>query len=334
MKNTHTLPITFSWRTDTGKVRENNEDSFLALRQAGKNPLNIRSVLIVADGMGGHVGGDRASSSVVRFVDEIFKPKSVSKLDKFIGKEDKAIVSIIKAADKRVRDLSGGDTHKAPGTTFTGAFIIDNKALIGHVGDSRAYHIRNDEIVQVTEDHSYVASLVRDGKLTPEEAKDFPHKNVILKSLGSGESLKVDPPRKINLLDGDILLLCSDGLWDLVSDTEILSIIHKSKSIKIASDRLIKLANHRGGHDNITVVMAEFGQLKRNPKLFSDLKELPRIQPLSNKNFRNLLKGILVLLSILLVFIIWQIVKDYRGIEKNVMPRAGQSTSKPLGDIP
>ncbi len=156
----------------------------------------------------------------------------------------------------------GGDS-KAPGTTFTGAFIVDDRAHIGHVGDSRAYQIRNDEIIALTDDHSYVAHLVRQGKLSPEEAHDFPQKNVLMRSLGTEGGVTVDEPVGAHLMDGDVLLLCTDGLWDLVSKKEIVWIVQGHRDLARACSRLIDLANARGGHDNITVVAARFGRFRK-----------------------------------------------------------------------
>jgi PPM family protein phosphatase len=258
------LAIAASGQSNVGSVREENEDSFFVriIKPRHRGPFAIRAVLTVADGVGGHVGGRQASAAVVSLLSDLFSPRHTDAQAHFGDDVDSFIEGVIREADGRVFELGGGDS-KAPGTTFTGAFIVEDRAHIGHVGDSRAYQIRNDEIIALTEDHSYVAHLVRQGKLSPEEAQDFPQKNVLMRSLGTEGGVTVDEPKRAHLMDGDVLLLCTDGLWDLVSKKEIVWIVQGHRDLARACSRLIDLANARGGHDNITVVAARFGRFRK-----------------------------------------------------------------------
>ena len=324
------MKITLGGKTDVGRVREKNEDSFVAMtiNEEDRGSLGVRAVLVVADGMGGHVGGDVASRTAVRTVMDAIRPSGYSRLETLGTTVREAVAGVVRAADERVREAGGGG-DKPPGTTFTGVFVAGNRAYIGHVGDSRAYHLRNDEIVPVTEDHSFVGKLVREGKLTPEEAKDFPQKNIILRSLGAGEPVTVDEPVELFLQDGDVLFLCSDGLWDLVGEEEILGAFHGERSIQKACERLVDLANFREGHDNITAVAAQFGRFKRNRTL---ALALPRSGPITEKiittdesdgervrrgpesiNVRTVLMTAVGVLSLLFIFLVSYVVANLAG---------------------
>jgi len=264
MPTTRELPIAAAGQSDVGRVREANEDSFF-VRLIGprhRGPFSIRAVLAVADGVGGHVGGRQASGAAVSLLSDLFSPRHIAAQARFGDDIDSFIEGVIREADSRVSALDTGDS-KAPGTTFTGAFIVDDRAHIGHIGDSRAYQIRNDEILALTDDHSYAAHLVREGKLSPEEAEDFPQKNVLMRSLGTEGGVTVDEPGHARFMDGDVLVLCTDGLWDLVGKKEIVWIVQEHKDLARACSRLVDLANARGGHDNITVVAARFGRFRK-----------------------------------------------------------------------
>lgn len=324
------MKITLGGKTDVGRVREKNEDSFVAMtiNEEDRGSLGVRAVLVVADGMGGHVGGDVASRTAVRTVMDAMRPSGYSRLETLGETVPEAVAGVVRAADERVREAGGGG-DKPPGTTFTGVFVVGNRAYIGHVGDSRAYHLRNDEIVPVTEDHSFVGKLVREGKLTPEEAKDFPQKNIILRSLGAGEPVTVDEPVELFLQDGDVLFLCSDGLWDLVGEEEILGAFHGERSVQKACERLVDLANFREGHDNITAVAVQFGRFKRNRTL---ALALPRTGPITEKiitteekdgehvrrgpeniNIRTILMTAVGVLSLVFIFLVSYVVAHLAG---------------------
>lgn len=300
-------PVTLYAATDRGLVREKNEDAYIAMtiEHPGQNPFAIRTLVAVADGMGGHVGGDLASRAAIRLLDDILRKNGGGGLADFPDIES-AIMATIFEADRRVREVGGGGP-KPPGTTLTAAFIVGDDAYIGHVGDSRAYQIRKDEIVAVTEDHSYVGQLVREGKMSPDEARRSPQKNILIRSLGAGDAPEVDRPRRVRLLDGDVLMLCTDGLWDLVTEEEIVGIIHAEKTLRRAIERMIELAKARGGHDNITVVAAEIGRFERDAALAAkstgqDTASIPRRRGI--RVMRAAIVGIVILLAIVFAVLV------------------------------
>ena len=234
--------------TNKGLMRENNEDSFIVEESERYN------LYAVADGMGGHKAGEVASSIAIEVIRDCFKIN--------ILKEDfKAptfIIESIDAANDRIRkEALNKDEYSGMGTTITMAVIdLDvNIIYIANVGDSRAYIIRNDEIIQITEDHTYVNELIKDGEITREEAKHHPKRNVITRAVGSEEYVHADI-FEIELIDNDVILLCTDGLTTHLSDEKILSTI-KEFGCEEGVQRLIKLANDSGGTDNITVIIVD-----------------------------------------------------------------------------
>lgn len=296
-------PIELFAASDRGLVREKNEDAYIAMTVGSpdQNPFAVRALLAVADGMGGHAGGELASRAAVRLLDDIFSKHGGGGLADFPDIQS-AVVAIFLEGDRRVREV-GGDQAKPPGTTLTAAFIVGDDAYIGHIGDSRAYQIRHDEIVAVTEDHSYVGRLVKEGKLTPDEARRSPQKNILTRSLGGGEVPEVDAPVRVRLAEGDILMLCTDGLWGLVTEHEIVGIIHAEKTLRAAGERMIELAKARGGHDNITVALAEIGRFERDAALAAK-DSIPARSSARGRRavgpMRAVLLGALVVLAVIL----------------------------------
>jgi PPM family protein phosphatase len=303
--------ITLFAASDRGLVREKNEDAYIAMTvsEPDENPFAIRALLAVADGMGGHAGGELASRAAVGLLDDIFSKQAGKGLSDFSDIQS-AVTGIISEADRRVRKVGSGEA-KPPGTTLTAAFIVGNDAYIGHIGDSRAYQVRHDEIVAVTEDDSYVGRLVREGKLTPDEARRSSQKNILTKSLGGGEAPEFDPPVRVSLSEGDILMLCTDGLWALVTEEDIVGIIHAEKTLRQAAGRMIALAKARGGHDNITVAAAEIGRFERDPALAAKGFE-KNADPVPRRRGTGLMRialmGMIVLLSIILAGLVAVIV--------------------------
>lgn len=234
--------------SDLGKVRETNEDNLYVDKEVG--------LFIVADGMGGHRAGEVASEMAVRVISSVIKEK-VSEADK------KNIFSVIKksisiANDEIYRKSRENPNLNGMGTTTVLALLNKNKFYIGNIGDSRAYLIRNSKITQLTEDHSLVADLVKTGQITKEEARVHPRRNVITRALGTREDIKADI-KSINIKEGDYILLCTDGLTDMLRDEEIRDIILSPKnSIQGKCRELINKANEKGGRDNITVVLILF----------------------------------------------------------------------------
>ncbi|MBR5265872.1 MAG: Stp1/IreP family PP2C-type Ser/Thr phosphatase [Clostridia bacterium] len=238
--------------TDIGKARAVNQDSFaievLEDAEAG--------VLLVCDGMGGAKGGEIASSIAVKTIMDSLKLKLKPKMNKQNIRS--AIDDAIKLANKNIishaleeRNLLG------MGTTCVCAVVCDNHITVANVGDSRAYVVENEKLRQVSDDHSLVNNLVKAGEITPEEALMHPKKNIITRALGVDEDVAVDY-FNVEIDENMYLVLCSDGLTNEVSDIEICYEVVNSITEKGACEALRDIANKRGGHDNITVVVAAF----------------------------------------------------------------------------
>jgi len=223
--------------TDPGRKRRRNEDSYVL-----DPPL-----FAVADGMGGAQAGEIAAKIAASVLRE--------------SSGEQAVVELIKEANRRVYEAAAGDdTRSGMGTTITAAIVEDDSVQIGHVGDSRAYRIRDGELEQVTEDHSLVAELVRSGKLSPEEAEVHPQRSVITRTVGTDPDVDVDT-FSVDTRPGDVFLLCSDGLTTMVDDSSILAIVQKNRtSLDKAARALVDAANKGGGEDNITIVLFEIGE--------------------------------------------------------------------------
>ncbi len=223
--------------TDPGKRRRRNEDAYVV-----EPPL-----FAVADGMGGAQAGEiaaRIAASVLR---------------ESPGEE--AVVELIKEANRRVYEAATDDEARSGmGTTITAALVEDGTVQIGHVGDSRAYRIRDGQLEQLTEDHSLVAELVRSGKLTPEEADVHPQRSVITRTVGTDPDVDVDT-FSVDARPGDVFMLCSDGLTTMVADESIREIVQRHRAnLDKAVRALVDAANEGGGEDNITIVLFEIGE--------------------------------------------------------------------------
>ena len=221
--------------SDVGRARQSNEDSYLE-----RSPL-----FVVADGMGGARAGEVASAIAVETAGSTEVGNS----------PEQDLAEVAKSANREIyRKAQEDSEHAGMGTTFTGALVTGGEIAIGHVGDSRMYRLRDGELERLTQDHSLVEEFVRQGKLTPEEAEVHPQRSIITRALGPEAEVQVDtftyPGR-----DGDVYLLCSDGLTGMVSEPEVSEILTSSSSLADAADRLIAAANENGGRDNITVVL-------------------------------------------------------------------------------
>lgn len=232
-------------KTDRGRVRTDNQDAYFA----GK--ITDDSVFaVVCDGMGGANAGNVASELAVRHISEYVIRSYRDGMD--MTDTEKTLKNAIVSANISLYDKAVNNTELAGmGTTAVAAFVKDGTAVIAHVGDSRIYLV-NGEIKQLTRDHSVVQSLIESGKITPEDAKVHPRKNVITRALGAEEDVAVDSDC-INLSDGDTLLLCSDGLTNFLDDKDILTVF-QNNDISAVAERLVEEANKNGGGDNITVV--------------------------------------------------------------------------------
>lgn len=232
-------------KTDKGLVRKENQDAFFADKLADGVYLAV-----VCDGMGGANAGNVASANAVRIISEYIR-KSLRK-DMTVDDAENIIGNSLKSANIEIYDMSVGNPEfSGMGTTAVVAMIIGREVAIAHVGDSRIYLI-NSEIKQLTKDHSVVQSLIESGKIMPEDAKFHPRKNVITRALGTEDNISPDFGR-LEISEGDSLLLCSDGLTNYLEDDDIFNIIKSEKAENVV-DKLIDTANKNGGGDNITVV--------------------------------------------------------------------------------
>lgn len=222
-------------RTHQGLVRASNQDNWLA-----QAPLYG-----VADGMGGHKGGETASRVALQVFQNAIGRKTP---------DAEALRMAVEAANRRVYDMSAHDESlSGMGTTMSMIWQDDTRLLIAHVGDSRIYRLREGKLRQMTDDHSFVAELVRNNIITPEMAKNHPQRNIITRAVG------VDPYVEVDLLEeesepGDIWLICSDGLHGMVEDEEIQTVL-STMELEEAAERLMSRALENGGHDNITFVL-------------------------------------------------------------------------------
>ena len=246
-------------RSDVGQVRDNNQDaisSFTSVISSVEEKADF-GLFIVADGMGGHEDGEKASGFAARIVaknvlNDLYLPMLA---DTYGGSSDhQPVTEVLKQAVQKANDHISVHVPDG-GTTVTSVTIVGNMAYIAHVGDSRAYLINRDGIEQLTRDHSLVQRLIELGQLTPEEAVEHPQRNVLYRAIGQGDVLDVDALTR-QLLPGSYLLICSDGLWNLVSNEEILSLVlNHGSNTQLACQSLVDLANERGGTDNISVII-------------------------------------------------------------------------------
>jgi PPM family protein phosphatase len=224
-------------RTDAGRVRRRNEDAFVL-----DPPL-----FAVADGMGGAQAGEVASRLAAAAFREYHDADRLEPAER--------VEAIIKEANRRIYERARTDAEvSGMGTTVTAAILTNGRVSIGHVGDSRAYRVREGELERLTEDHSLVADLMRSGRLTPEEADAHPQRSVITRALGTDADVDVDTVT-VDVEPGDLFLLCSDGLTTMVPEDDILRIVQDAGTLDEIARTLVRAANSGGGEDNITVVL-------------------------------------------------------------------------------
>jgi protein phosphatase len=239
--------IEVSSQSDIGCVRLNNEDSFGYWEGENDKEFARKGRLaVVADGMGGYEGGQEASRLAVETMIDVYSG--------FEGEPKNSLVAALQAAHEGIREYSFEHPElRGMGTTCTAAAIVNSQLFFVHVGDTRLYLIRDGEIIRVTRDHSYVGRLVEAGMISAEQAEVHPQRNILTSAVGTNPDLAMDASEEPQALRaGDVLVICSDGLWGLVRDTEILNAV-KNKSAEQAGKDLIQLARERGGPDNITV---------------------------------------------------------------------------------
>ncbi len=252
------MKIRYAGSTHVGMKRAHNEDNFFLLAE--------ENLYIVADGMGGHASGEVASQMAVEELANFYISSSRDREVTWPYKEDRRLsfdlnrlITGIKLANRRVYEAAQYDArYRGMGTTLISLVCGPTGAYIGHVGDSRGYRVRGDEIVQITEDHSLLNDYLKIHKLSPEEIAHFPHKNVIVRALGMKEVVAVDTQRLLPKA-GDLYLLCSDGLSGMIDDATILRTVQEGEGdLERICQGLIGQANAHGGQDNITVVLVEF----------------------------------------------------------------------------
>lgn len=239
--------VEYAGLSDVGRQREANEDSYVL----------AAPVFIVADGMGGARAGEVASRTAA----EVFEGAS----DGPEETPEQRLTRLTQEANRRIFELSQSDaSRRGMGTTLTAAMVSPAGVSVGHVGDSRAYRLRDGSLEQLTHDHSLVAELERSGQLTAEAAEHHPQRSIITRALGPEPDVEVDAHTHATR-PGDVFLLCSDGLTSMVSDGEIESIARGSKALSEAAEGLVRAANQSGGRDNITVVLFRIDDDGREP---------------------------------------------------------------------
>jgi PPM family protein phosphatase len=277
-----------------GRRRRRNEDAFVI-----SPPL-----FAVADGMGGAKAGEIASRLAAAAVRE----EEGERVD---------VAELIREANRRVFQRARDDAAASGmGTTMTLALVEDDHVTIGHVGDSRAYRLRDGTLEQLTEDHSLVAELVRSGKLSPEEAVTHPQRSVITRVLGTDPDVDVDT-FSVDAQAGDLFLLCSDGLTTMVGDERIIDVVAEHRDdLERAAKQLIADANRSGGEDNVTVVffeIVEAGETARmaavgsdNEETLTEVEEVPVIETLEERRFRTaaLIPMVILLAAIAIVVLL------------------------------
>lgn len=229
-----------AFRTHTGIVREKNQDFVVY----GTNKLG--TFAIVADGMGGHLGGEHASKMAATKLAKKLDTSEIIQIKTWIQEVNIELYSYSQITP----ELTG------MGTTLTMALISSDMLYLGHVGDSRAYLLRNNELCQLTTDHSFVQELINMGDITEEEANNHPRKNILTQAVGTSEELNIQLVSQ-QILENDILILCSDGLTNLVSNDEISDVL-QNMDLEDASEHLLNLALHRGGNDNISFIVIHY----------------------------------------------------------------------------
>jgi serine/threonine protein phosphatase PrpC len=262
--------------TDRGRVRPTNEDAFLIaelakamrVRQSSLNQADTHygtecgQLFLVADGMGGHQAGEQASSLAVLSI-ERFALDTLKWFFHLEGPEEQNVLAEFQTALHQADQALFHEAARRPewrgmGTTLTMAYRLDSDLFVIHVGDSRCYLHRDGRLTCLTRDHTLTDELVRRGAIEPEEAAHHPYRHIITNCVGGTEEGVDVEARKLELAPGDVILLCSDGLTEMVKDDAIAAVLHEEDDPRRACERLIAMANAAGGKDNITVVVARF----------------------------------------------------------------------------
>lgn len=264
--------VTATVQTDAGCVREANEDSGRHVLPNDPETQFKKGILtIVADGMGGHASGEIASQMAVDLISEIYYA------DKTKSAPD-ALKNAIEQANKQIYETSLTDEKMfGMGTTVIALVLLNDKAFSAHVGDSRLYRLRGQNMEMMTLDHSQVMEMVKYGIISMEEARNHDDKNVILRAVGTQPAVEVELSESFTVEASDQFLLCSDGLCDMLTDDEILQTWAAAADVHAAGENLIEAAKERGGHDNITVGIVRVSaegemQTSRNVRITREIK--------------------------------------------------------------
>ena len=239
--------------SDVGKIRDINQDAYYYIED-DKLPI-----FIVADGMGGHKAGEVASNLAISTIIRHYESSKEKILNKEMFIPQFLNESVELANDNLIEEASGDDELKGMGTTVTMCLILDDEVYIGHVGDSRAYLLRNGELSQITQDHSLVGELLRIGSITKDEAVNHPKKNIITRALGSNPKINVDVFNR-ELQNDDKIILCTDGLTNMVTEEKILEILLSSEIPSAVCSTLVNISNEAGGIDNTTIMIIKAKQ--------------------------------------------------------------------------
>lgn len=251
-----TFTLYMAGQTDTGRAREHNEDAISWDLERG--------LALLADGMGGHNAGDVASRMTLESLNATLLPALDKPLrlrpNKGVSKHATLLRRAVNRANTAVFDYASANPEcKGMGTTVVAALFYADKVVVAHVGDSRLYRLRGNELSQITQDHSLVQELLAKGAISEEEAEDNPYSHVITRAVGIRGRLTAEV-QELDAAPGDVYLLCSDGLTDLVADAQIgETLLAAGGNWQRAAQHLIDLANQLGGHDNISVVVAAVG---------------------------------------------------------------------------
>src|SRR5579864_1635361 len=240
--------------TDVGRQRTNNEDSYLYWEAEDNDDFRIKGRLaVIADGMGGYEGGQEASRLAVETVRHFYDSR-------FDGGPQATLLHAFSTAHENIQRYA----HDHPqfhgmGTTCTALAIVDRELCFAHIGDTRVYLVRPDSVARLTRDHSYVGRLVESGIVRSEDAETHPQRHILTAALGSGSQVAADVSQEaLALEDGDTLVLCTDGMWSLVNEQEVASVIEENSPADTCGE-LVKMAMQRGGNDNITVLVLRVG---------------------------------------------------------------------------
>lgn len=234
----------FGFKSDTGRMRKNNQDSFFVLPDRG--------VFLVADGVGGHSHGEVASRTVMADIADYINESPIAP-DAGTDGIKEYFIDLIYSVNEHIYRMAKGRSSRSMATTLIILYIHDGKAYAANVGDSRLYLIRDERILQVTEDHTYVNDLMKKGIIDREQAREHPDRNLITRAIGAEQDIRPDL-YMFDVYNGDILLLCTDGLYDMIDDETIRKIVQGADNMRAACIDLVDRANEQGGSDNITAV--------------------------------------------------------------------------------